>query len=166
MKKLLVLLLVVASMLLAWQCANSPATTLEVGGVVAGIGEPPIDQTWISPAKVEIANFYPGARAEWELQVHNGNSAPATFAVAYRYPDNVGEGYTKPTLDVQDWVVVTDTTPVIAAKSTESILVSVTMPKNAGSPGKQWEFWISVRDMSQTGMVRTELCSRWLVSMR
>lgn len=168
MKRLLVILLVVSSLLFVGCSSQNYVTPNEpeVGGVSASGGEPPIDETWISPAKVEVGNFYPGARAEWELQVHNGNSEAATFAVTYKYPDNVGEGYVKPTPEVQDWVIVTDASPVVAARSTKSILVAVVMPKNAKVPGGKWEFWISAKDMSQAGMVRVELCSRWLVNMR
>lgn len=32
-----------------------------------------MDNTWMSPAEVDIGNFYPGARAEWEMRIHNGN---------------------------------------------------------------------------------------------
>lgn len=35
---------------------------------------PPEQEMWISPGKVEIGNFYPGARAEWEITIHNGDS--------------------------------------------------------------------------------------------
>ena len=35
--------------------------------------EPPKDKTWISPGKVQVGNFYPGARAEWMLTINNGN---------------------------------------------------------------------------------------------
>lgn len=30
----------------------------------------------------------------------------------------------------------------------------------------KWEFWLSVKDTTQTEMIQTELCSRWLVNMR
>jgi hypothetical protein len=138
----------------------------EPGGVSASVGEPPTDQTWISPAKVMVDNFYPGARAECELQVHNGNSEVATFAVVYRHPDNVGDGYSYPIAEVQDWVIVATTSLVIAPRETRNILVSLEMPKDATVFSDKWEFWISIKDMSQVGMVRTELCSRWLVEMR
>lgn len=36
--------------------------------------EPPKDVTWISPAKVMIGNFHAGARAEYPITIHNGNS--------------------------------------------------------------------------------------------
>lgn len=36
--------------------------------------EPSPELTWISPGKVMVGNFYPGARAEWVLQVHSGSS--------------------------------------------------------------------------------------------
>ena len=168
MKRLLVTVLIVGGLLLVGCTGQNTALpeTPDVGGVQAGTGEPPIDQTWISPGKVEVGNFYPGARAEWELQVHNGNSVPVTFAVTYRYPDNVGDGYVKPTLEVQDWVIIADTSPIVAPRSTKNILIALVMPKGAKSPGERWEFWVSVKDMSQTGIVRTELCSRCLVNMK
>ena len=128
--------------------------------------EPPIDRTWISPGKVMVGNFYPGARAEWNLLVHNGKDTQASFVIAYRYPDHVGEGYVKPTTEAQDWVIIADSTPVLAPKETREILIALEMPKDAISPGKLWEFWISVKDQTQTGMITTELCSRWCVSMR
>ena len=54
---------------------------------------------------------------------------------------------------------------LLAAKETRQVLIAVEMPKGAEAPPK-WEFWISVRDTTQTGMVQTELACRWLVEMR
>lgn len=42
--------------------------------------EPPYDVTWLSPGKVEVDNYYPGGRAEWELTIHNGNIDDVTDA--------------------------------------------------------------------------------------
>lgn len=128
--------------------------------------EPPSDVNWITPGKVEIGNFYSGARAECILSVHNGNDFPATFAVDFRHPDSVEEGWEKPTGEAQDWVIIADATPVIAPFETAEILIVLDMPKEAVSPAPQWEFWISVKDTSQTGVVTVELCSRWLVTMK
>lgn len=136
------------------------------GQVLPTEGQPPDDITWISPGKVVIGTFYPGARAEYPILIHNGNDVSATFTVTYRYPGNTAEGYAKPTEDVQDWVIIADMTPVIAPKQTEEILITLAMPDDAEVFALQWEFWISVIDTTQTGMVRTELCSRWLVNMR
>jgi hypothetical protein len=133
---------------------------------VMGPGEPPGDVTWVSPGKVNIGNFYPGARAEYAITVHNGSSSEAGFTVCYRPPDNATIGYVKPAEEVQDWVIVTDETPLLAPGETRDIPVVLEMPKNAVAPGKQWEFWTAVRDTTQSGMVQTELVIRWLVSMR
>jgi hypothetical protein len=38
------------------------------------------------------------------------------------------------------------------------------MPEDATAPPK-WEFWIVVKDVTQTGMIQTELASRCLVTM-
>jgi len=146
--------------------ASQPTTPEDTPADVVVHQEPPADKTWISPGKVQVGNFYPGARAEWLLLVHNGNDAVASFEVVYRYPDHVGEDYVKPTKEVQDWVIIADTTPVIAPKETKEILIVLAMPKDAAVFAPKWEFWISVKDTTQSGMVQTELCSRWLINMR
>jgi hypothetical protein len=167
MKKLIIGLLAVGLLVVSGCTPTySPPTTPSDGGTTVLPNEPPVDRTWISPGKVQVGNFYPGARAEWTLSVHNGKDTTASFLVAYRYPDNVGEGYVKPAKEVQDWVIIADPTPVLAPYETREILIVLEMPEDAAVFTPKWEFWISVIDTTQTGMVKTELCSRWLVAMR
>lgn len=128
--------------------------------------EPPADMTWISPGKVNVANFYPGARAEYPLTVHNGNTEETEFAIYYRKPDHVDDGYVKAPECVQEWIIIADPTPVFEPRETRDILIVLEMPEDAESPGPNWEFWIAVKDTTQAGMVRTELATRWLVTMR
>lgn len=129
-------------------------------------GEPPVDRTWISPGKVMISNFYPGARAEYPITIHNGELEDRVFSVTYRDPNHVAEGYVKAPAVVQDWVMVVDPTPVLGPRETRDILVVVEMPSDAEVFAEKWEFWVSIRDASQTGMVQTELSARWLVKMK
>lgn len=131
--------------------------------------EPPAflyDRTWISPGKVMVGNFHAGARAEHPLSIHNGSDKEATFSVSYREASHTNEEYPKAPKVVQDWVIIADTTPVIAPKATEDIMVAIVMPEDAIITEPKFEFWIVVRDTTQAGMVQTELGSRWLVSMR
>ena len=162
--KLICLLLVVGVLLLTG-CTQVTPYTPPVDNTPID-GQPPVDRTWISPGKVQVGNFHPGARAEWNLLVHNGKNTTASFLVTYRYPNYVEEGYNFPTAEVQDWVIIADPTPVLAPKETRAISIVLEMPEDATAPGKLWEFWISVKDTTQTGMVVTELCSRWCVSQR
>lgn len=129
-------------------------------------GEPPMDRIWISPAKVHIGNFYSGARAEWNLSVHNGNDAVATFEVKYRTPDYVSGGYTEPPAETRNWVIIADSSPVLMPYETRDILIALDVPVAAVITADKWEFWISVKDVTQGGMIQTELCSRWLVQMQ
>ena len=163
MKKL-IWLLVVALLLPVLACASA-GTSTETTSTYTG-EEPPIDRTWISPGKVQVGNFYPGARAEWPLTIHNGNDHSATFQIGYRYPDRVESGYAEPTPGVQDWVIIADPTPVLDPYETRDILIVLDMPVDTQSPGKRWEFWISVKDTSQAGLVQTELCSKWLITTK
>lgn len=177
MRKLGLVILVIGVLLLAG-CSQGEQETMipfeetEPSNVVISSPDvvlptdPPSDVNWISPGKIEVGNFYSGARAECVLSVHNGNDFPVTFAVDYRHPDSVEEGWAKPTEEVQDWVIIADATPVIAPFETAEILIVLDMPEDAVSPAPLWEFWVSVKDTSQTGMVTVELCSRWLVTMR
>jgi len=124
-----------------------------------------VDKTWISPAMVQIGNYYPGARAEWSIRVHNGNDTMAEFVVTYRVPDYVKEGYSMPPVEARDWVIIVDPTPVLAPKETREILVVLVMPKDAKITSQKWEFWISVMEKTG-GQVVTEMASRWCVVMR
>ena len=132
--------------------------------------EPPVDVTWVSPGKVEISNYYPGAKAEYPVTIHNGSVDAVTFTVAYRHPDNVATGYSEPVPETEDWIIVADATPILMPNEKRDVMIILAMPKESGVDktltGDKWEFWVSVRDMSQAGTVRTELCVRWLVSMR
>lgn len=127
---------------------------------------PPDNVTWISPGKVVVGNFHAGGRAEYPITIHNGKDVTTEFAVYYRIPDHVPEDTTKAPNMVQDWVIVADPTPVLAPYETRDILVVLAMPQTAVDPAPKWEFWIGVKDNSQTGMVQTELCTRWIISMR
>ena len=127
---------------------------------------PPDDVTWISPGKVVVGNFHAGGRAEYPITIHNGKDVTTEFAVYYRIPDHVPEDTTKAPNMVQDWVIVADPTPVLAPYETRDILVVLAMPQTAVDPAPKWEFWVGVKDNSQTGMVQTELCVRWIISMR
>ena len=143
---------------------EQPTETYNQTGVVLP-DEPPIDRTWVSPGKVNVSNFYPGARAEYPMTIHNGNDTDTSFIVLYRYPDHVTTGYAKPPVEAQDWVIVADSTPVLMPFETRDVLITLAMPEDANINDKKWEFWISVMDATQ-GQVKTELCVRWLVDMR
>ena len=123
------------------------------------------DKTWLSPGKVEVGNFYPGARAEYRISIHNGNDEPAEFSVSYRQPGQADEGYVIAPAEAEGWVTIEDPAPVLAAKATREVLIVLEMPEDAQAPPK-WEFWIAAKDVTQTGMVQTELACRWLIVMK
>lgn len=153
--------IVALGLLLAGCGQTSPAAKFEKP-------EPPpelYDKVWISPGKVMVGNFYPGARAEWSLSIHNGKDELAQFSVTYREPDHLIEGFVTAPAAAKDWVIIADPTPELKAKETRDVLIALKMPKDAKAPPK-WEFWIAVRDATQTGMVQTELACRWLITMR
>lgn len=124
-----------------------------------------VDQTWISPGLVQVGNYYPGARAEWDLRLHNGEDTIVEYLISYREPGSTKTGYDMPPLGTEDWIIIADPTPILAPKETREILVTLAIPKDAGINSQKWEFWVSVIKIGQ-GMVQTELCSRWLVNMR
>ena len=169
MRKLIGLIVVVGLLLAGCaQPSPPPGETPPVEPPVVETPEPPPElygKTWISPGKVMVGNFYPGARAEYMLTIHNGKDEPAEFSVTYKETGSPGEGYVRAPDEAQEWVIIADPAPVLAAKETRDVLIAVEMPKDAQAPPK-WEFWIAVKDVTQTGMVQTELACRWLVTMK
>ena len=160
MKKLIGLLILLGLLLMGCAQPSPPA---------AEPVEPPpelYDKTWISPGKVEVGNFHPGGGAKWPLTIHNGSEEPAQFEVRYMEPGTVEEGYVKAPSIVQDWVIIADPAPLLEGFETREVMIAVEMPEDAESPGPRWEFWVAVKDVTQAGMVQTELASKWLVTMR
>jgi len=124
-----------------------------------------INQTWASPAEVKIGNFYPGARAEWEIKIHNGNDIWTEFFVSYMVSDEKREGYALAPVEAKDWVIIEDSTPVLAPKETKKILVVLYIPEGVAVPDKKWEFWTVAGEVSARA-VQIQMATRWLVSCR
>jgi len=78
-KSLTIGMLILVLCLVSTSCTvNTPLSTVipvSTPTPISGIEPPPIERNWISPAVVQVANFYPGATAEWAIQVHNGYSS-------------------------------------------------------------------------------------------
>ena len=159
MKKIILFLAAVIVLLLAGCPAASPQIETPTPGPEL------YDKIWISPGKVNVGHFFPGARAEYPLTIHNGNDQPTEFSITYKEASSTDEGYNQAPDEAQDWVIIADPTPVIAAKETREVLIAVEMPEGATAPEK-WEFWVAVKDETQTSMVQTELACRWLVTMK
>jgi len=145
-KKLSVILIVIGLLLVVVGCPPS----YEPGGLIlpedneitegdgidatlpaVPIGAPPDDMNWISPGKVNVANYYPGAMgAKYPTTVHNGWDDSTGFTVTYRHPDHMGDGYSKPIDKVQEWIIVADMTPLLMPKETRDILITLDMPED------------------------------------
>jgi hypothetical protein len=159
MKRIILLVAAVAVLLLVGCPSSSPVIEKPEPGPEL------YDEVWISPGKVNVDHFYPGARAEYPLTIHNGNDQPTEFSITYREASSPEEGYVTAPDETQDWVIIADPTPVIAAKDTKEVLIALEMPEDATAP-PNWEFRVVVKDVTQTGMIQTELACRWLVTMK
>lgn len=161
--------IVISSLILAGVLSNTPLSSPEVEIPFDDEEFLPPDATWISPGKVHVGNYYPGARAEWPLTIYNSKDVEATFSVLYRYPDFVTEGYDKPPLEAGDWIsICTDYEHTVTLKpqETRDVLVALVMPSDVIIESKKWEFWVGVTEVGRGGLVMTELAVRWLVRMR
>ncbi len=121
--------------------------------------------TWISPAKVMVGNFYPGARAEYSIKIHNGYTGKSKFNIIWQAPNWASQEYAQTIQKVQSWVMIVDPSPVLEPLETRDIEIAITMPSEAIMPLKDFEFWITVIP-EQEGMVQTAMATRWLVTMR
>jgi hypothetical protein len=124
-----------------------------------------MDVDWVSPSKVEVSNFHNGATAENSEKIHNGSEKTKTYKVEYRIPDNTLEGYDMPPKEAVNWVTIADGSPTISSKESIQDLISLTMPKDFVLKSGKWEFWISISEEGQ-GTIQTEMCTRWLITMR
>lgn len=143
---------------------EQPVAATSFKGFMSDV-EPPKNINWITPAKVEIGNFYAGARAECPLYVHNGNNDDREFSVKTRLPDHCWEGFVDAPLGYESWVTVEASGFVLAPHETKEVLIVLEPPRDAVMPDKKWEFWIVVAEAKRE-MFAVELACRWLVTMR
>jgi len=165
MKKLIILIAVAVLLLLAGCPSSSPATQEPFPWP-----EDKVNDTGIIPPKVKVSNFSPGATAKFPLTIHNGNDQPAQFSLTFLAAGDVdadtGYVYIAAPQEAQDWVIIADPAPVIAAKGTAYVLIALEMPEGATAPAERWEFRVVVKDVTQTAMIQRELACRWLITMK
>ena len=125
---------------------------------------PLADKTWLSPGKIQVSNLLPGNSVKQKITIHNGSEAATAFLVYYRIPDYVENSFAVAPGSARDWIKIGEESPVLAPKETREIQVVLDLPDKAQTP-ERWEFWIGVRE-NKGNMLTTELCSRWLITMR
>jgi hypothetical protein len=128
------------------------------------LSTPDNNKTWINPGKIRINNFSSGYHARQKITIHNGSESATTFLAYYRIPDYVENGFAVAPIDAQEWVEIGEESAVLASGETREIEITLNLPKGAQTP-ERWEFWIGVREKKE-GSLTTELCSRWLITMK
>lgn len=122
-----------------------------------------VDTDWVTPAQVDIGNFRAGARAEFNLRVHNGSNKVSFYDVRYMVPTDTKDGYSMPPSNAILWVTVPDVV-VIQPKETKEVMIVIEIPKDT-KIDNDWEFWTSVLKQGQ-GTVQSQVATRWLINMR
>lgn len=166
MKRKGLLLVIIATLIVTVGCfGNTQTKTPTIYADTTGYEAKLANENWIMPAEVKISKYYAGAQAEWSIRIHNGRDVLTSFSINYRVPGKIRTGYVAAPVEAENWVIITDKSLVFAPKETKDILIILAMPKGAYVESDNWEFWISVMEQGQ-GNVQTEMCSRWLVSMK
>jgi len=115
---------------------DSDALTLTVGGFV--------------PDTSRVVTLTYHADTQWSIRVAD--------------PHFTATGFDEAPTEAQDWVIITDASPVLAPYETRDVLIVLEIPEGADVPSQHWEFWICAT--AGGGQVQAEMASRWLVSMR
>lgn len=125
---------------------------------------PDANKTWLRPGKIQVSKYSPGEKVMHKISVHNGNSVEMSFSIYYRIPDYVEGGFVTAPDNTFKWIVISESTPILKANETKEIEIILDLPEATQTPD-QWEFWIGVKENTGSSVV-SELCSRWLVSMK
>lgn len=123
------------------------------------------NEDWITPAIVEVGNYYPGARAEQIIRIHNGSDEQVEYRIYCRQPDNPREDYVKLATFDTNWIEIERELPTLEAKETKEVLVALAIPEDIEIEPEKWEFWLAVSEATDE-MIQTEMAIRWLINMR
>jgi hypothetical protein len=122
------------------------------------------DSTWLSPGKIQVDNCRPGNSIEQSIKIHNGNKIETGFSVYYRVPDYVENTYAIAPAAAQDWVTITDNSPLLKPNEIKEIKVILKIPDKTLA-SENWEFWVGVKENTIQSLTK-ELCCRWLINMK
>lgn len=124
----------------------------------------PKNSNWISPGKVFVSGIYPGGRATYFVNIHNGKDKDSVFSIVARDVDKFDLGYKNLPLS---WIFIENEFPLIKAGDTIAVPIYVEIPLNyQESYREKMEFLVSVVDTGHSGNVIIELCSKWLITTR
>lgn len=128
------------------------------------IEEPELKGIRITPGLVEVDNYYCGAIAEYYVEIENDTNREAVFVVSYRYPTRTKEGFSFPSDRFGGWLRIEKPVVIILPREKQEVLITLNIPEEE-EVTEDFEFWVSVMEQGQ-GMIRTEMCQKWRVSMR
>lgn len=120
------------------------------------IGPPESSSTWVTPAKIILNNVNAGSYVGQTVKIHNGKKTASQYKICYKLPDD--DSGTVVLKEASQWVVISDHNPTINPGETRKVYVSLMIPVDA-KPPKQWEFWISIQDLSDPP--HPNLYQRW-----
>jgi len=107
-------------------------------------------QVYVGPGKIWIGytegmEMYPGARAEYPIQIINKTNKDKRFLVYFKPGASFNEGNLIAPADViQSWVEVTKPNPALPPNSTSEILIALDIPKEI--PNDEVHFWYLTQD--------------------
>jgi subtilisin family serine protease len=116
----------------------------------------------IDPGKVQIDNLYPGAQAEFVIDVYNQNDYDTVYSIVPRTPDYTKDG--REFFPHLDWITITPGEAMIERGDKSAVTVVISMPEDAEYFEKQAEAWISFREKNSEEMVQVEIISRVLIN--
>jgi hypothetical protein len=133
--------------------------TIPPGMSVEGIG--------ITEKQVNISNFYPGAEADYYIEVLNRAQYERRVEVEYQTADPDGD-YVPAPLVAKGWVHISQTRTIVPALSVIRIPVTVELPKDAKVSPK-WKFYIAVYEAPlnvRGASIQSGVKQAWFIDMR
>lgn len=100
--------------------------------------------------------------ASHAIEIYNGGTKAATFAISWEYPFDVWPGFSPPPTDAENWVTFSASEITVPAGEIGVVQVLLKIPPKTVT--YDWEFWVGVSQGE--GDFQTMICVRWLVEMR
>ena len=115
-------------------------------------------------SEANLDNLYPGWSGTAVLNVVNGQDSERTIVLYVMSPSRPDEGYEAFPEEYLSWFTIENDTFDMTIGEVREVIINIDIPEDVDYVGKKAEVRIHADDVTQTGLIRVAVESKWYIT--